>query len=117
MVIAIAFTLMAVFFLAGLYVAGALGSLALLLMEIFSENPLSNIMANRAWDTYTRFLLVAIPLFILMGELVLRSGIADRMYRALDRWVAHAVRLLCYLCQGDLITCTPDCCNVLYKFS
>ena len=23
-----------------------------------------------------------------MGELVLRSGIADRMYRALDRWVA-----------------------------
>ena len=79
---------MAVFFFAGLYVAGALGSLALLLMEIFSESNLSNIMANRAWDTFTRFLLVAIPLFILMGELVLRSGIADRMYRALDRWVA-----------------------------
>ena len=79
---------MTVFFLAGLYVAGALGTLAILLMEIFSENRLTNIMANRAWDTYTRFLLVAIPLFILMGELVLRSGIADRMYRALDRWVA-----------------------------
>ena len=79
---------MTVFFLAGLYVAGALGSLALILMEFFSEAPLSNIMANRVWETYTRFLLVAIPLFILMGELVLRSGIADRMYRALDRWVA-----------------------------
>ncbi len=88
MVVAIAFILMTVFFLAGLYVAGALGTLAILLMEIFSENRLTNIMANRAWDTYTRFLLVAIPLFILMGELVLRSGIADRMYRALDRWVA-----------------------------
>ena len=88
MVVAVAFTLMTVFFLAGLYVAGALGTLALLLMEVFSENNLSNIMSNRAWDTYTRFLLVAIPLFILMGELVLRSGIADRMYRALDRWVA-----------------------------
>ena len=79
---------MTVFFLAGLYVAGALGGLALLLMEVFSESPLSNIMSNRVWETYTRFLLVAIPLFILMGELVLRSGIADRMYRALDRWVA-----------------------------
>ena len=88
MVIAVAFILMTVFFLAGLYVAGALGSLALLLMEFYSENPLSNIMSNRVWETYTRFLLVAIPLFILMGELVLRSGIADRMYRALDRWVA-----------------------------
>ena len=88
MVIAVAFILMTVFFLAGLYVAGALGSLALLLMEVFSAAPLSNIMSNRVWETYTRFLLVAIPLFILMGELVLRSGIADRMYRALDRWVA-----------------------------
>ena len=88
MVIAVAFILMTVFFLAGLYVAGALGSLALVLMEFFSSAPLSNIMSNRAWETYTRFLLVAIPLFILMGELVLRSGIADRMYRALDRWVA-----------------------------
>ena len=88
MVVAVAFILMTVFFLAGLYVAGALGTLAILLMEVFSENRLTNIMANRAWDTYTRFLLVAIPLFILMGELVLRSGIADRMYRALDRWVA-----------------------------
>ncbi len=79
---------MTVFFLAGLYVAGALGSLALILMEVFSDAPLSNIMSNRVWETYTRFLLVAIPLFILMGELVLRSGIGDRMYRALDRWVA-----------------------------
>jgi tripartite ATP-independent transporter DctM subunit len=79
---------MTVFFLAGLYVAGALGTLALLLMEVFSPAPLSNILSNRVWETYTRFLLVAIPLFILMGELVLRSGIADRMYRALDRWVA-----------------------------
>ena len=88
MLIAVAFVLMTVFFLAGLYVAGALGTLALLLMEFFSQAPLANIMSNRVWETYTRFLLVAIPLFILMGELVLRSGIADRMYRALDRWVA-----------------------------
>ena len=88
MLIAVAFILMTVFFMAGLYVAGALGTLALLLMEIYSEAPLSNIMSNRVWETYNRFLLVAIPLFILMGELVLRSGIADRMYRALDRWVA-----------------------------
>ena len=88
MVIAISFILMVVFFLSGFYVAGALGALTLLQGYFFSDSPLNNIMANRAWDTFTRFLLVAIPLFILMGELVLRSGIADRMYRALDRWVA-----------------------------
>ena len=87
MAIIVAFALMTVFFLAGLYVAGAIGSLSLIMMKFFSDANLWNIMANRVWETYTRFLLVAIPLFILMGELLLRSGVADRMYKALDRWV------------------------------
>ena len=87
MLIAVAFTLMAVMFLAGMYVAGALGSLALIMLGAFSENPAWNIMGNRAWETNTNVNLVAIPLFILMGEIVLRSGFADLMYRALSRWV------------------------------
>ena len=87
MLIAVAFTLMAVMFFAGLYVAGALGTLALLLLQVFSDNPVWNIMGNRAWETNTNVNLVAIPLFILMGEIVLRSGFADLMYRALSRWV------------------------------
>ena len=87
MLIAVAFILMAVMFFAGLYVAGALGSLALILLQVFSDNPVWNIMGNRAWETNTNVNLVAIPLFILMGEIVLRSGFADLMYRALSRWV------------------------------
>ena len=87
MLIAIAFILMAVMFFAGMYVAGALGSLALLLLNLFSDNPVWNIMGNRAWETNTNVNLVAIPLFILMGEIVLRGGFADLMYRALSRWV------------------------------
>ncbi len=88
MAIAVAFSLMGAFFMAGLYVAGALGVLAILIMFVFSDAPLWNIMANRAWTTYTNWILVAIPLFILMGELVLRSGFAERMYSALNRWVS-----------------------------
>ena len=87
MLIAIAFILMAVMFFAGMYVAGALGSLALLLLNLFSNNPVWNIMGNRAWETNTNVNLVAIPLFILMGEIVLRGGFANLMYRALSRWV------------------------------
>ena len=88
MTIAVAFGLMGAFFMAGIYVAGALGLLALVLMHAFSDAPLWNIMANRAWTTYTDFILVAIPLFILMGELVLRSGVAERMYQTLSHWVS-----------------------------
>ena len=87
MLIAVAFILMGVMFLAGMYVAGALGSLALILLNLFSDNPVWNIMGNRAWETNTNVNLVAIPLFILMGEIVLRGGFADLMYRALSRWV------------------------------
>ena len=87
MLITIAFILMAVMFFAGMYVAGALGSLALILLNLFSDNPVWNIMGNRAWETNTNVNLVAIPLFILMGEIVLRSGFADLMYSALSRWV------------------------------
>ena len=87
MLIAVAFVLMGVMFIAGMYVAGALGSLALILLQAFSDNPVWNIMGNRAWETNTNVNLVAIPLFILMGEIVLRGGFADLMYRALSRWV------------------------------
>ena len=69
--------------------AGALGAIALILMKFFNiSNPnLWNIMGNRAWEGSTSFILIAIPLFILMGELVLRSGVADRMYNVLSRWL------------------------------
>ena len=88
MAIAVAFGLMGAFFLAGLYVAGAVGVIALILMSLFHEAPLWNILPSRAWQTYTEWNWVAIPLFILMGELVLRSGIAEKMYTSLSRWVA-----------------------------
>lgn len=81
--------MMSAFFMSGLYVAGALGAIALILMKFFNiSNPnLWNIMGNRAWEGTTSFILIAIPLFILMGELVLRSGIAERMYNVLSRWL------------------------------
>lgn len=45
-------------------------------------------VGNLAWSTQTDFILVAVPLFILLGELLLRSGISDRMYRSLAAWTA-----------------------------
>jgi tripartite ATP-independent transporter DctM subunit len=33
-------------------------------------------------------LLVAVPMFILLGEILLRSGLAERMYRAMMQWLS-----------------------------
>ena len=87
MAIGVAFGLMGAFFLAGMYVAAALGALSLIMMQFFSDAPLWNIMANKSWEGNTSFILVAVPLFILMGELMNRSGMGERMYAGITRWI------------------------------
>ena len=74
-------------FLAGLHVASSLGLLGLSLLSVFGDRPLWDLVGLIAWNTNTSFVLVAIPLFLLMGELLLRSGESDRMYRVLAHWL------------------------------
>jgi tripartite ATP-independent transporter DctM subunit len=68
-------------------VAAALGLLALILDGAFTVMPLHRALGDIAWSASTDFLLVAIPLFVLMGEILLRSGIADKVYRAVSTWI------------------------------
>lgn len=69
-------------------VAAALGLLALLLDFAFTPMPLHRALGDIAWSASTDFLLVAIPLFVLMGEVLLHTGIADRVYRAISTWLS-----------------------------
>jgi C4-dicarboxylate transporter, DctM subunit len=75
-------------FLVGLHVASTLGLLGLSLLSIFGDRPLWDLVGLIAWNTNTSFVLVAIPLFLLMGELLLRSGESDRLYRVLAHWLS-----------------------------
>ena len=68
-------------------VAAALGFLALALSALYSNLPLSLALGEMSWATSNNFLLVAIPLFVLLGEVLLRSGMAERMYNALVLWM------------------------------
>jgi C4-dicarboxylate transporter DctM subunit len=68
-------------------VAAGLGVLGLVLAEIYSKLPLNLGLGELSWATSNNFLLVAIPFFVLLGEILLHSGIAERMYNALVLWV------------------------------
>jgi tripartite ATP-independent transporter DctM subunit len=68
-------------------VAAGLGFLGLALSSLYSKLPLSLALGEMAWATSNNFLLVAIPLFVLLGEVLLRSGMAERMYNALVLWM------------------------------
>ena len=51
--------------------------------------PLLNSMGPVIWGVQNENILTAIPLFVLLGELLLRSGLADKMYGALSLWLGR----------------------------
>ena len=54
--------------------------------QFFTPFPLIRGLGERVWGSSNSGLLIAIPFFVLLGELLVRSGIAERTYRALDAW-------------------------------
>lgn len=65
--------------------------------------PLVEMMGGVVWSSLNSPSMLAIPLFMLLGELLLRGGIADRMYDALAIWFG---RLPGGLLHTNIATCT-----------
>jgi C4-dicarboxylate transporter, DctM subunit len=72
----------------GIPVAAVLATVGLALDQIYSFLPLSRAIGEIGWVSSTDVILVAIPLFILLGEIMLRSGIAESMYSAATHWLS-----------------------------
>ncbi len=64
-----------------LFIVGMVG------MEMFSFLPAGSNMASSIWATVNKWELVALPLFILMGEVLFRSGISENLFKALVPWL------------------------------
>ena len=100
--VAIAFAIMLGLLLIGMPIAvimvvlGAVGGLLTL------GWPLVESLGSVVWGVQNENILTAIPLFILLGELLLRSGIADRMYAALSIWLGWL--------PGGLLHTNIGCC-------
>jgi len=68
-------------------IAASLGWLALILQFLESPMPLHRALGDMVWQTGIDFLLVAIPMFVLLGEILLRAGITERMYDGIVKWL------------------------------
>ena len=64
--------------------------------------PFLDSMASVLWSVQDENLLTSIPLFVLLGELLLRSGIADEMYETLAAWLGRL--------PGGLLHTNIGCC-------
>jgi C4-dicarboxylate transporter DctM subunit len=78
---------MLIFFGSGIYIGAALGVLGLLAGFAFSTRPFWDFIGQMTWGPSSSFVLVAVPLFLLMGEILLRAGLSDKLYRALNIWL------------------------------
>ena len=72
----------------GLHVAFVMFFLSLMGAVVYLGWPLALEYGTQYWSSTNNFVLVAVPLFVLLGELLVRGGFTDRMYRSLSDWLS-----------------------------
>ena len=83
----IGFLLLIAFLFLGLHVAVAMFLIALLGAAIYLGPPLVAAFGTQLWGAMEDYVLLSIPLYILLGEILVRSGSTDRLYRSLADWL------------------------------
>jgi len=76
--------LLAAMIVAGVPMAAAMGLVGIVGISLLSGMQLWPTLGDLVWNTTNSFTLVPIPLFVLMGEVILRSGAARRFYGGLS---------------------------------
>ncbi len=71
----------------GLHVAFVMFAISMLGAIFYLGLPATLEFGTQYWGATNNFVLVAIPLFVLLGELLVRGGFTDRMYRSLSDWL------------------------------
>ncbi|MCA3363031.1 MAG: TRAP transporter large permease [Roseomonas sp.] len=83
----IGFLLLIAFLFLGLHVAVAMFLIALLGAALYLGPPLVAAFGTQLWGAMEDYVLLSIPLYILLGEILVRSGSTDRLYRSLADWL------------------------------
>lgn len=76
------------FFMLSFHVASALGLTAAITGSLFLGDVWS-FFAQIPWNNISNSGLIVVPLFILMGELLLRSGVTEDLYETLSKWMGR----------------------------
>ncbi len=67
----------------------ALGAVGLLSILILLEPKFLAAVGPLWWNNINSYALTAVPLFIFMGELLMRTGVAERLYNGLRPWFSR----------------------------
>jgi C4-dicarboxylate transporter DctM subunit len=73
----------------GVPVAAVLALTGYVLSEQYAFFPMTGAAGALAWNSSHEFILIAAPMFIMMGELMHRSGVSGNLFSALTPWFAR----------------------------
>jgi len=102
LVIAILFFALAFFFLIGQWTAFALGIVGVLVISLTKGWIGLLGLSSVVWNNSNSYILIAIPMFLLMGEVILRSGTSKNFYAGI---VKLTYRLPGGLLHANIVSC------------
>ena len=85
--IAIGFGMMLVLMFIGLHVATVMAIVAMTGAVLYLGKPAVFAFGNQLWGATEDYVLLSIPLYILLGEILVRGGATDKMYHSLSDWL------------------------------
>lgn len=88
---------------AGVWIGIAILGVAWLAMELFTNRMAGDSLALTVWGSLSSWTLTALPLFIWMGEILLKTRLSEGLFRGLAPWLQ---RLPGRLLHSNIIGCT-----------
>ena len=85
--IAIGFAMMLVLMFVGLHVATVMAIVAMTGAVLYLGQPAVFAFGTQLWGATEDYVLLSIPLYILLGEILVRGGATDKMYHSLADWL------------------------------
>jgi len=82
------FVVLFAFLAGGLWIGWTLAVTGTVLLAIFRDIPLDKLLAQYTWNILTTQELLALPLFIIMGEILFRTRLSQTLFRGLSPWAA-----------------------------
>jgi tripartite ATP-independent transporter DctM subunit len=83
------FPVLVLFLLTGFPIAFSLMAVALIFGWMRFEGRLIHMLVSKVDDVASNYILGAVPLFVFMGAMLARSGIAERLFDAIQLWMRN----------------------------
>lgn len=87
-IVIVMFVVLFAFLAGGLWIGWTLAVTGTVLLAIFRDIPLDKLLAQYTWNILTTQELLALPLFIIMGEILFRTRLSQTLFRGLSPWAA-----------------------------